>query len=97
MLDRLAETSGYQELAVAPLMFVGHSAGGPQARLRAGQFRSRCFGLVQYRGADPGDVDHDGKESVGPGVPALMMIGQFDEFGKIGRDGARCRELGEGP
>ena len=21
-----------------------------------------------------------------PGIPALMMIGQFDEFGKIGRD-----------
>ncbi len=32
VLDRLAKVSGYRELSVAPLMFVGHSAGGPQAR-----------------------------------------------------------------
>ncbi|QDU92297.1 hypothetical protein Pla8534_00420 [Lignipirellula cremea] len=86
VLDRFARVSGYQELSVAPLMFVGHSAGGPQARLRAREFADRCFGLVQYRGADPGDVDHDGTEGIPPGIPALMMIGQFDEFGKIGRD-----------
>ncbi len=50
------------------------------------QFSDRCFGLIQYRGADPGDVDHDGADGIPPGIPALMMIGQFDEFGKIGRD-----------
>jgi hypothetical protein len=80
-LAGLAKVSGYRELAVAPLLFFGHSAGGPQARQRARQFADRCFGLVQYRGADPG-----GQEPVAAGIPALMMIGQFDEFGKIGRD-----------
>lgn len=85
-LDRLAEASGYRELSVAPLFFVGHSAGGPQARRAARQFGSRCFGLLQYRGADPGDVDHNGAHAIAPGIPALMMVGQFDEFGKIGRD-----------
>lgn len=86
VLDKFADISGYRELSVAPLMFIGHSAGGPQARRRAREYASRCFGLVQYRGADPGDVDHGGTEGIPPGIPALMMIGQFDEFGKIGRD-----------
>jgi hypothetical protein len=86
VLDRFAKSSGYRELSVAPLMFIGHSAGGPQARHAAREFGDRCFGVVQYRGADPGDVDHDGADAVGPGVPALLMIGQFDEFGKIGRN-----------
>lgn len=31
VLDDLARISGYHELPAAPLMFVGHSAGGPQA------------------------------------------------------------------
>jgi hypothetical protein len=86
VLDRMAEVSGYQELSVAPVLFVGHSAGGPQARYCAKMYHERCFGLVQFRGADPGDVDNNGKEGIGPGIPALMMIGNFDEFGKIGRD-----------
>ncbi|MEM7392321.1 MAG: hypothetical protein AAF492_08220, partial [Verrucomicrobiota bacterium] len=81
VLDRLAEQSGYPELAGAPLFFVGHSAGGPQARFRAREMSDRCFGLVQYRGGDPG-----GEEPLPPGIPALMICGQFDEFGKIGRD-----------
>ena len=37
---------------------------------------ARCFGVVQYRGGGPGGAD-----PVPPGVPALMMVGQFDEFG----------------
>ncbi len=81
VLDDLAKVSGYRELSVAPLMFVGHSAGGPQARRIATAMSDRCFGLVQYRGGSPID-----DEPVPAGVPTLMMIGQFDEFGKIGRN-----------
>ncbi len=81
VLNDLADKSGYGELSVVPLMFVGHSAGGPQARKLATAMSDRCFGLVQYRGGSPID---DG--AVPAGVPCLMMIGQFDEFGKIGRD-----------
>ena len=80
VLDDLAKSSGYRELSIAPLMFVGHSAGGPQAAEAARKMSDRCFGLVQYRGGNPG-----GETPIPPGIPALMMIGQFDEFGKIGR------------
>jgi len=83
VLADLAEVSGYRELTVAPLLFVGHSAGGPQAKECAIKFASRCFGLVQYRGGVPG-----GTNPVPPGIPALMMIGQFDEFGGTMRDDA---------
>ena len=89
LLD-FARISGYGELPVAPLMFVGHSAGGPQAKALAIKMADRCFGLVLYRGGVPG-----GKESVPPGVPVLMMLGQFDEFGGTMRDPSG-REAWEG-
>lgn len=78
VLDEAAARSGYAELAHAPLFFAGHSAGGPQAKDAATKFRERCFGLMQYRGGSPvmGDAPLPG------GIPALMMLGQFDEFGK---------------
>jgi pimeloyl-ACP methyl ester carboxylesterase len=90
VLDDLAKVSGYRELSVAPLMFVGHSAGGPPAKGLAIRMAGRCFGLVQYRGGAPW-----GGEAVPPGVPTLMMIGQFDEFGGMMRNEAG-RETWEG-
>ncbi len=81
VLDDFAAVSGYGELSVAPLLFVGHSAGGPQAKECAVKFAGRCFGVVQYRGGGPG-----GSNAVPPGIPALMMLGQFDEFGGVMRD-----------
>jgi hypothetical protein len=90
VLDDLAKISGYQELSVAPLMFIGHSAGGPQAKACAIRMASRCFGVVQYRGGVPGSAD-----PVPPGIPALMMIGQFDEFGGTMRN-ETGRETWEG-
>jgi hypothetical protein len=96
ILADFAKVSGYAELPFAPLMFVGHSAGGPAAKQCATRMADRCFGLVQYRGGGPW-----GGEAVPPGVPALMMVGQFDEFGgamrdEDGREGAwqgACVEL----
>lgn len=73
-LDQAAQLSGYEELAKAPMFFVGHSTGGPQAKAIA--YAPRCFGLIQYRGGMPG-----GEPSVPAGVPCLAMVGQFDEFG----------------
>ena len=90
VLNDLAKVSGYHELIVAPLMFVGHSAGGPQAKALAVKMQARCFGLVQYRGGVPG-----GKDPVPPGIPTLMMVGQFDEFGKTMRN-ETGRETWEG-
>ncbi len=75
-LDELGAASGYRELSMAPLFFFGHSAGGPQAKALAIKFADRCFGVVQYRGGLPGGAT----DPVPPGVPSLMMVGQFDEF-----------------
>ena len=83
-LASLAKKSGYAELEGAPMFFFGHSAGGPQARDRAAALWPHCFGLVQYRGGDPSGGPDDGM-AVGPGVPTLMMAGQFDEFGGVMR------------
>ncbi|MCC5827817.1 MAG: hypothetical protein JJU36_00080, partial [Phycisphaeraceae bacterium] len=81
-LDSLAEASGYAELASAPLFFVGHSAGGPAAKRLAAEMADRCFGLMQFRGGTPPGGEHQ----VRPGIPALVMMGQFDEFGGLMRD-----------
>ncbi len=90
LLKTFADTSGYRELPRAPLAFVGHSAGGPQAKERAVEHADRCFALVQYRGGAPG-----GGTPVPPGVPVLMMVGQFDEFGGTMRN-EEGREQWEG-
>jgi hypothetical protein len=90
VLNDLAKVSGYHELIVAPLMFIGHSAGGPQAKALAVKMQARCFGLVQYRGGVPGGTD-----PVPPGMPVLMMVGQFDEFGRTMRN-ETGRETWEG-
>ncbi len=85
VLDTFAEVSGYHELSAAPLVFVGYSAGGPQAKARAIEMASRCFGLVQYRGGTLG-----GDSPLPPGIPSLMMAGQFDEFGGTMRTEVGC-------
>jgi hypothetical protein len=90
VLDDFANVSGYGELSVAPLMFIGHSAGGPQAKAKAIEMAPRCFGVVQYRGGTPRS-----DPPVSPGLPCLMMIGQFDEFGGTMRNEAG-RENWEG-
>lgn len=81
VMASLAKASSYDELATIPLFFVGHSAGGPQAKAAAIKHRDRCFGVMQYRGGNPA-----GDDPVPPGVPALMMLGHFDEFGPKPRD-----------
>jgi hypothetical protein len=80
-LDRFARESGYRELSTAPLMFVGHSAGGPPSHRMARKYAERCFALVQYRGGVPW-----GGDGLPQGVPSLAMVGQFDEFGGTMRD-----------
>lgn len=87
LLQAFSKASGYRELEVAPLFFVGHSAGGPQAKAAAARFAERCFGIVQYRGGAP-----SWDPPLPAGIPALMMLGQFDEFGKAPMRDAAGRE-----
>ncbi len=87
VLDNLAAISGYGELSTAPLMFVGHSAGGPQAHDVAVKYAARCFGLVQYRGGGPWNG-----EAVPAGIPSLIMAGQFDDYGGVMRDPTTGRQ-----
>ncbi len=75
VLDACAEISGYNEIARAPLMFVGHSANGPPAQQLAARMGERCFGLIQYRGGMP-----SGDAPIPPGIPSVAMMAQFDEF-----------------
>lgn len=93
ILPRLAAVTGYKELAVAPMMFIGHSANGPAAKALALQYADRCFALMQYRGGGPMGHEERDKEGnvtkvppVPVGIPCLMMVGQFDEFGGRMRD-----------
>lgn len=86
VLRDFVSASGYSELVNAPLFFIGHSAGGPQAKAMAIQYADRCFGLLQYRGGVPGDPKNHPGYQVPPGVPTLAMVGQFDEFGGTMRD-----------
>jgi len=85
LLHDFADVSGYQELPSAPLLFIGHSAGGPQAKALGIELADRCFGIVQIRGGVPSANDK-GEADVPVGVPSLMMVGQFDEFGGTMRD-----------
>ncbi|MFP4356193.1 MAG: hypothetical protein ACLFUJ_13825 [Phycisphaerae bacterium] len=78
LLRRFGDVSGYAELPRAPLLFVGHSAGGPQARDLAIQYAERCFGLIQHRGGLANGVPAE--------VPAIASVGQFDEFAGQMRD-----------
>lgn len=75
ILDRCAAKSGYSDIAIAPLMFVGHSAGGGPAQKLAASMGERCFGLIQYRGGMP-----SADSPIPKGIPSVAMMAQFDEF-----------------
>jgi hypothetical protein len=75
LLDTFAALSGYKELCTAPMIFVGHSAGGPPALAHAAAMPERCIALIQYRGGMPSV-----NKPIDPGIPSLAMLGQFDEF-----------------
>ncbi|MEI7833813.1 MAG: hypothetical protein WCJ56_11540 [bacterium] len=80
ILDLLAKVSGHAELSVAPLMSVGHSAGGPFAQFVAYWAPQRSFGLlfIKSGGIFPPDYAPDARIY---SVPVLTVNGQFDEFG----------------
>ena len=79
LLDDLAETSGYPEIATAPLFPFGHSVGTIFATHVVCWDPARCFGALLFKGGIPLPTN-DPDASIA-GVPILVVKGQFEEFG----------------
>ena len=79
VLDSVAETSGYPEIAVAPFFSIGHSMACHYATAVAAWNPTRCFGVLVFKGALvlPG---YDPQADIS-GIPILALQGQFEEFG----------------
>lgn len=78
-LTDLAETSGYREIAVAPLLSYGHSVSTIFARNVGFWKPSRCLGVFLFKGG-MGFPSNDPEATI-LGVPILLVKGQFEEFG----------------
>jgi hypothetical protein len=89
LMRDLAAATGYAELAEAPVIPFGHSAGGGPALALAQAHPARAIGVVQYRGGMP-----DENCTLPQGTPTLAMMGQFDEHWDGMRD-AEGRESWE--
>ncbi len=80
ILSDLAGASGYEELAEAPLLPVGHSTGGLFARNVAYWNPSRTIAVIHIKSGAIGPPAFDPAASI-RGVPVLAINGQFEEFG----------------
>ncbi len=79
-LDDLAETSGYGEIAVAPLFPFGHSVGAIFSSRVARWAPQRTFGVLIFKAGVvpvPGHVDAPITR-----IPLVQVQGQFEEFGR---------------
>jgi hypothetical protein len=83
-LDDLAATSGYKEIAVAPLFPYGHSVSSLFASRVVAWAPQRCFGALMFKGG-VSLPPFDPAASLA-GVPLLAVKGQYEEFGP-GPDG----------
>jgi len=79
-LDDLAKVSGYQELSIAPLMSIGHSAGRSFAEHVPYWAPERSFGAIYFKCGAPGLPAYAGEKRL-YNVPQLSVSGEFDEFG----------------
>jgi len=79
IVSRLAEASGYAELALAPFLTIGHSGGAIPA-WRMGYWKpERCFGVIGLHAAPIGPPKHDQKAQL-KGVPVLVITGQYETW-----------------
>ncbi len=89
-LADIAKASGYDEIATAPWLPIGHSVSTVFAMRVVNWRPDRCFGVLLHKGAFGSGEGFDR-------VPALVMKGQFEEFGP-GPHGAlrenETREIG---
>jgi hypothetical protein len=80
ILDRLAQVSGYEEIAQAPFLTVGHSGGAIFAWRAAYWKPDRCFGVIGLHAAPIDPPSHSPKATV-DGVPVLDITGQYESWG----------------
>jgi hypothetical protein len=79
ILAELGRVSGYREVAVAPWLPWGHSAGTVEASRIAARDAGRCFGAIMFKGGL--HVPSELPRSCFFGVPILQIKGQCEEFG----------------
>ncbi|MCY3018531.1 MAG: alpha/beta hydrolase [Planctomycetota bacterium] len=80
ILNNLADSSGYAEIAQAPFLTIGHS-GGAIFAWRASFWRAqRCFGVIGLHSAPIAPPEHKGQQSA-DGVPILDITGQYESIG----------------
>jgi hypothetical protein len=80
ILDRLAQASGYEEIAQAPFLTIGHSGGAIFAWRAAYWKPDRCFGIIGLHAAPIDPPAHSPKATV-DGVPVLDITGQYESWG----------------
>jgi hypothetical protein len=84
ILDKLAEVSGYPEVASAPLLPIGHSGGGIPAWNLAYWNPSRTIALVTVKCAVIHAPFYSPKATI-DGVPVLAVSGQYESWGDPNR------------
>lgn len=80
VLKELGQVSGYEELAVAPLLPYGHSVRTIYAANVVYWKPERCFAAFLQKGGMPGPPA-DAPDASALGVPILALKGQYEEFG----------------
>jgi pimeloyl-ACP methyl ester carboxylesterase len=83
MLSELAKESGYSELAAAPLLSIGHSAGVPFAWELAKSHPDRMIGVVPFKSWLP-EMPKADEHSAVESVPMLVVKAQFEEWSQPG-------------
>lgn len=90
ILDGLAEVSGYREIALAPLLTVGHSGGAIFAWHAGYAMPDRAFGVIGLKAAPIGPPEGI-KPQMGDGgtvlnnIPVLVITGQYESWGNPAR------------
>lgn len=82
ILSRLAEESGYAELARCPVAFIGHSAMAMWPYFAASLWHDRAFAGVSLKGAWADRSKDWGSEAVGrglAGIPFLLLDGEYED------------------
>lgn len=76
-INKLAQSTGHSELQYAPIITFGHSNSTAFAAKFAAWASDRCFGVIAYKSAYRGQIDHE--EIVKANIPMLIITGELDE------------------